>query len=118
MRLHKNNTYYKGAVTPKVLENIWNVTEGHEQYFGLAQDASSDEIEKCFPVLGTYDYPETGLTVADVLDMIYSMLNTSQKLFDATNNALSKHNVGWNKCATYLGDNAANIQGKHNSILS
>lgn len=31
---------------------------------------------------------------------------------------LKKHNVDWNMCATYSEDNAANMQGKHNSVLS
>uniref|UniRef100_H2ZS46 HAT C-terminal dimerisation domain-containing protein n=1 Tax=Latimeria chalumnae TaxID=7897 RepID=H2ZS46_LATCH len=88
----------------------------HIIHFGLALDASSDEFEKYFPIFVTYEVHTQKPALQ--LDTVSCTSNKSQELFDATNNALSKHNVDWNKCATYSTDNTANMQGKHNSILS
>ncbi|KAG8590542.1 hypothetical protein GDO81_006790 [Engystomops pustulosus] len=114
----KTTHIIQGAIAPEALCNVRDCIQSQKQYFGISLDASSDQFEKYFPVLVTYEHPDTGLIVIEFLDMVACPSGRAQDLFIAVDTMLKKHNVSWNMCATYSADNAANMQGKHNSVVS
>ena len=85
--------------------------------FSLATDGSSDEEDKFFPVLITYEDKTTGIITTAFLDMPVVNEATGHNIKDAMQNSLQKIGLSLQECLAFSTDNASVMTGRNKGVL-
>ena len=106
-----------GAVAKQITSDL-KVQLLLTRWYGLATNASSDEDEKCLPVLVGYVDKDSGLIATSLLDIPnINSDSTAQKMHDVCNGVREAFSLDWNNYVTWSSDNTNSMIEVRNSLL-
>ena len=88
------------------------------RWYGLATNGTSDDDEKCLPVLLGHVDKDSGLAATSLLDIPnINGGSTAQQMYDVCNGVREAFSLDWNNYVRYSSDNTNSLIGQRNSLL-
>lgn len=112
----KTTHIINGAIAPECL-NVVKSKLSEDPCFCLATGASSDESNKCLPILIRHVDGLTGLIRTSLLDMPDITAGDTSTLFNTCEVTLVEAGLKWEHRMAYSSDNASAMVSRHNSLL-